>query len=110
MWFADESKMSLREHKNKQIDIEWVPRGTAGQSNWYEKPRWPGQINLFIVQSRNGIELYDIYDRNMNKTIYKETLPKIREAIDNSSGDFTIYMHDNAWKGVQPRAELNRYI
>ena len=65
---------------------------------------------MFIVQSRNGIELYDIYDRNMNKTIYKETLPKIREAIDNSSADFTIYMHDNAWKGVQPRAELNRYI
>ena len=42
IWFADESKMSLREHKNKMIDIEWVPRGTAGESNWYETPRWPG--------------------------------------------------------------------
>ena len=110
MWFADESKMSLREHKNKQIDIEWVIRGTAGESNWYETPRWPGQINLFILQSRDGIELYDIYDRNMNKSMYKEKLPKIREIINNSDADFTVYMHDNAWKGVQPTAELNRHI
>ena len=59
IWFGDESKMTFREHPNKQIDIQWVLRGEATEANWYEHPRHPGQINLFIVQSINGIELYD---------------------------------------------------
>ena len=85
-------------------------RGEASEANWYEKPRWPGQINLFIVQSITGIELYDIYKKNMTKQKYKEILPQIGAQINDSETLFKYYLHDNAWKGVQPVAELNRHI
>ena len=110
IWFADESKITFRKHLNRQIDIKWVFRGEACEANWYEKPTHPGQINLFLVQSINGIELYDIYKNNMNLTRYKELVPQIRDEINNSSAPFKFYMHDNAWKGSQPKAELNRHI
>ena len=70
IWMADESKITFREHKNRSIDIVWVYRGDAGKSNWYEQQRWPGQINLFLLQSRNGIELYGLYDKNLNMKVY----------------------------------------
>ena len=79
IWFADESKITFRKHLNRQIDIKWVLRGEATEANWYEKPRHPGQINLFLMQSINGIELYDIYKNNMDLTRYKELLPQIRK-------------------------------
>ena len=65
---ADESKMKFRVNMNRQIDIEWVFRGDAEEANWFEDPRHPGQINLFILQSKNGIEFHEIYNKNMNKT------------------------------------------
>ena len=49
MWFADEKKITFREHKNRSIDIEWCMRGTAGITGWYECPRWPGQVNLLSL-------------------------------------------------------------
>ena len=52
---ADESKMKFRVNMNRQIDIEWVFRGDAEEANCFEDPRHPGQINLFILQSKNGI-------------------------------------------------------
>lgn len=110
MFFADESKITFREHKNKQIDIEWVFRGEACDSNWYEEPRWPGQINLFILQSKRGIEYYDIYHRNMKIGDYRDMLPHIGEVIRSSDTNFSAYMHDNAWKGTQPVGTLNRHI
>ena len=110
IWFADESKITFRKHLNRQIDIKWVLRGEATEANWYEKPRHPGQINLFLVQSIDGIELYDIYKNNMGLTEYKELLPQIRQEINKSDAPFTCYMHDNAWKGSQPKAQLNRHI
>ena len=110
IWFADESKITFRKHLNRQIDIKWVLRGEAGEANWYEKPRHPGQINLFLVQSIDGIELYDIYKENMGLERYKELLPQIKERINESNAPFSCYMHDNAWKGSQPKAELNQYI
>ena len=82
VWFADESKMRFREHKNSQIDIEWCFRGEAGEANWYESPRHTTQINLFVVQSRSGIMLFDIYGANMTKAIYATKLPMIRDQID----------------------------
>ena len=110
MWFADESKMRFREHRNKQIDIEWCFRGDASQVNWYETPRHTTQVNLFLVQSRSGIMLFDIYDRNMTKAVYAELLPSIGDQIANWNGDFSYYMHDNAWRGARPVRELNEYI
>ncbi len=110
LWCVDESKMTFREHKNKMIDIEWVYRGEAGEANWYEQPRWPGQINLFILQSIEGIELFYIYDNNMKMDDYKELLPQIKQEINKSSANFTCYMHDNAWKGKQPTVDLNMIL
>ncbi len=110
MWFADESKMRFREHRNKQIDIEWCFRGDASETNWYEKPRHSTQVNLFLVQSRNGVMLFDIYDYNMTKQKYKETLPLIRDAIDENGDQMSYYMHDNAWKGARPVSALDEYI
>ncbi len=110
MWFADESKMRFREHRNKQIDIEWCFRGDASETNWYETPRHCTQVNLFLVQSRTGIMLYDIYDYNMTKQKYKETLPLIRDAINEEGDGISYYMHDNAWRGARPVAALNEYI
>ena len=105
IWFADESKITFREHPNRQIDIKWCFRGEAGAHNWYEKPTHPGQINLFIVQSKWGIELYDIYKKNMNLDGYKHLLPQIRREINRSNAPFTYFMHDNAWRDSQPTAE-----
>ncbi len=110
MWFADESKMRFREHHNKQIDIEWCFRGDASETNWYEQPRHSTQVNLFLVQSRNGVMLFDIYDYNMTKQKYKETLPMIRDAIDENGEELSYYMHDNAWKGARPVTALDEYI
>ena len=110
IWFADESKMTFREHKNKSIDIKWVYRGQAGEANWYDKPRWPGQINLFLVQSIHGIEYSDIYMKNMGLAKYKGYLPEIGTIIKDSNHDFRFYLHDNAWRGVQPEDELNEHI
>jgi hypothetical protein len=110
MWFGDESKMTFREHKNKAIDIMWCPRGTAGESNWYEHPRWPGQVNLFLVQSRKGIEFHYIYDRNMKRSDYKKLLPVLGALIDDAGDRFSCYMHDNLWRGGEPVQELNEYV
>ena len=41
---------------------------------------------------------------------YKELLPQIRTEIDKSDAPFSYFMHDNAWRDSQPRAELNEYI
>ena len=78
IWFADESKMTFREHPNKQIDIQWVLRGEATEANWYEHPRHPGQINLFIVQSIHGIELYGrhLSLRDITSHFSGQTLPE----------------------------------
>ena len=112
MVFADESKMRFRDHRNKQIDIEWVFRGDASEANWHEEPRHCTQINLFIVITRQGILMYDLYDKNMTKAGYAEKLPMIREKLDALGAGFemTYYMHDNAWRGARPTAELNRHI
>ena len=55
LWFADETKMKFSLQKNRQIDIEWVPRGEAHDANWYDKPTHTAQINIFLVESINGI-------------------------------------------------------
>ena len=103
IWFADESKMTFREHKNRSIDIKWVYRGQAGEENWYDKPRWPGQINLFLVQSIHGIEYSDIYTKNMGLAKYKGYLPEIGTIIKDSNHDFTFYLHDNCLTGCSAR-------
>ena len=110
IWFADESKMTFREHPNRQIDIKWVFRGEASKANWYEKPRHPGQINLFLVMSIEGIELYHIYKNNMNVNELKEMFPQIRDEINRSQAPFTFFMHDNAFNNSPPIAELNEYF
>ena len=110
LWFADESKMTFREHQNKNVDVKWVFRGAADGANWFEKPRWPGQINLFLLQSRHGIEYSYIYERNMRMIDYKTLLPIIGAIIRDSDHDFTCYVHDNAWRGAQPTTDLNRSI
>lgn len=110
IFFADETKIAFREHKNKQIDIEWVYRGTASEFNWYEKMRWPGTINLFLMMSKDGIELTEIYHKNLNLARYKELLPAIGDAIQQSDVDFSVYMHDNCWRGTQPVEELNEFL
>ena len=110
IFFADETKIAFREHKNKQIDIEWVYRGTASESNWYEKMRWPGTINLFLMMSKDGIELTEIYHKNLNLARYKELLTAVGDAIQQSDVDFSVYMHDNCWRGTQPVEELNEFI
>jgi hypothetical protein len=91
IWFADESKMTFRVHKNSSIDIEWVFRGTASESNWHEAPRHSAQVNLFVLMSREGIEFYDIYDVNMTKARYKTLLPHMRQVIDDSDASFSYY-------------------
>ena len=96
MWFGDETKMRFREHKNKQIDIEWCFRGEASHTNWFEAPRHSTQVNLFLVQSIDGIMLYEIYDHNMTQEHYTRKLPQIRDQIDASESEFTYFMHDNA--------------
>jgi hypothetical protein len=110
MWFGDETKMRFREHKNKQIDIEWCYRGEASHTNWFEAPRHSTQVNLFLVQSIDGIMLYEIYDHNMTQEHYARKLPQIRDQIDASESEFTYFMHDNAWRGARPQAALNEYI
>ena len=102
--------MRFREHKNKQIDIEWCFRGEASHTNWFEAPRHSTQVNLFLVQSIDGIMLYEIYDYNMNKDHYERKLPQIREQIDANEREFTYNMHDNAWRGARPEAALNESI
>ena len=110
MVFADESKMRFREGRNKQIDIEWCFRGDASETNWYENPRHTTQVNLFLVQSIDGIMLWDLYDYNMTKETYEQMLPQIREQINASQRQFSYYMHDNAWRGARPTAALNQHI
>ena len=110
MVFADESKMRLLGHRNKQIDIEWCYRGDASETNWYENPRHTTQVNLFLVQNIDGIMLWDLYDYNMTKATYEKMLPQIREQIDASDAEFSYYMHDNAWRGARPTASLNEHI
>ena len=112
MVFADESKMRFRDHPNKQIDIEWVFRGDASEANWHEAPRHCTQINLFIVITRQGILMYDLYNKNMTKADYGEKLPMLREKLDDLGAGFemTYYMHDNAWRGARPTAALNTHI
>ena len=95
MCHADESKMKFKERKNKSIDIIWVYRGQAGEANWFEDQRHPGQCNLYLMQSRNGIEYYEIYDKTLNKTRYKRRiLPQVGKVIKDSE-IFTCYLHDN---------------
>ena len=110
MWFGDESKMSFRVHKNKAIDIKWCLRGTAGETNWYEHHRWPGQVNLFLVQSKEGIEYSYLYDKNMKLSDYKKLLPTLGRMIRESGNTMSVYMHDNLWKSGEPVEELDRYI
>ena len=112
MVFADESKMRFRDHPNKQVDIEWCFRGDASEVNWHEAPRHCTQINLFIVITRQGILMYDLYDKNMSKALYEEKLPTIREKLDELGAGFemTYYMHDNAWRGARPTRALNQFI
>ena len=111
MFFADETKIRFREHKNKQIDIEWCYRGEANETNWFEDQRWPGQINLFLLQSKDGVEMFEIYPKTLNKRKYAEDLlPKVGEVIRASDIDFTCYMHDNVWRGTQPIAALDEHI
>ena len=107
MVFADESKMRMKEGRNKMIDIQWCFRGKARDKNWYENPRHTTQINLFMVQSINGILFYELYDRNMKKAHYVKRLPQIKKAIEDSGLDFTVWMHDNAWRGVQTTGVLD---
>ena len=38
---------------------------------------------------------------------YTELLPQIQQEINKSDAPFTCFMHDNAWRAGQPRAELN---
>ena len=109
IWFADESKMMFTVKKNKQIDIQWVFRGDASEANWYDAPRWPGQINLFIAISIRGVEMFELYDKNMGIAEYKQKLP-VLGALISTRPDFTFYMHDNAWRGVHPVAELDEHI
>ena len=109
--FADESKMRFREHPNKQIDIEWCFRGDASEVNWHEAPRHCTQINLFLVITKNGILMYDLYDKNMSKADYEEKLPTLREKLDEAEDfEMTYYMHDNAWRGARPTRALNEFI
>ena len=112
IWFADEKKVTFREHPNRSIDITWAMRGTAGRTGFYDCPRWPGQTNLYLLQSVAGIEHVHIYDKNMTKADYIELLqevgPKMRAAgID---GRFSIYLHDNLWRNGEPIEELDIYI
>ena len=57
---------------------------------------------------KDNIELYDIYRNNMTVARYTELLPQIQQEINKSDAPFTCFMHDNAWRAGQPRAELNR--
>ncbi len=105
-------KVTFREHPNRSIDITWAMRGTAGRTGFYDCPRWPGQTNLYLLQSVAGIEHVHIYDKNMTKADYIELLqevgPKMRAAgID---GRFSIYLHDNLLRNGEPIEELNIYI
>ena len=52
--------------------------------------------------SKDGIELSEIYHRNLNIARYKELLPIIGDTIGQSNVDFKVYMHDNCWRGTQP--------
>ena len=96
IWFADETKITFRAHPNKQIDIKWVLRGQASEANWYEEPKHPGQINLFLCQSIDGIEMFDIYKNNMKLDRFKELIPQIKAEVRKSNAPFTFFMHDNA--------------
>ena len=95
--FADESKMRFCEHHNKRIDIEWCFRGDSSEVNWHEAPRHCTQINLFLVITKSGILMYDLYNKNMSKADYEEKLPTLREKLDEEENfEMTYYMHDNA--------------
>ncbi len=96
IFFADESKMTFREHRNSAIDIEWTFRGQCQDANWYESPRHVCQVNLFLMMSRDGIEFYDIYNENMTKARYEDLLPQIGKVIEESDVDMSYYLHDNA--------------
>ncbi len=110
IWFADESNMTFIAHKNKKIDIKWCYRGEAGRTNWYEHPRWPGQVNLFLLQSRGDIEFSYIYDHNLKKSDYKKLLMVIGKLMQDAGDSFTVYMHDNLYRSGEPIDELNRWI
>lgn len=110
IFFADESKMTFKMHKNRSIDIKWVLRGNASESNWYEDPRHPGQINLFLMQSKEGIEYSYIYEKNMKKSDYKNLLPIVGRLMREAGDKATVYMHDNLWRGGEPVEELNQFI
>jgi len=110
MIMADESKMRFKINMNRQVDIEWVYRGEAEESNWYEAPRHPGQINLFLLISKNGIELHELYHKNMNKDHYKRLLRSVGQVSKDADIDFSCYLHDNLWRGKQPAHELNKFI
>ena len=62
---------------------------------------------MFVVMSIEGIEIYDTYKKNMGVERYTELLPQIRTEINASDAPFSYFMHDNAWGGSQPRAELD---
>ena len=110
MYHADESKIKFKERPNRQIDIEWTYLGEASETGWFEDQRHPGQINLYILQSKNGIEMYDIYHKNLGVQRYKtDILPKVGAIVEDDP-DFTCYLHDNAWGGKKPTAELDHYI
>ena len=70
VFFCDESKIRFKDKRNKRIDIKWVTKGTAGESNWYDDPVHCAQINIIMLQSRNGIEWYKIYKKHMKKEHY----------------------------------------
>ncbi len=113
LWFADETKMKFSPQKNRQIDIEWVPRREAHDANWYDKPTHTAQINLFLVESINGIEYENIYFNNMKKVHYTNALKALRrKVIDNRQDDtkttMTCFVHDNLWQGHQPAEQLDR--
>ena len=106
--FGDESKMLMKMGSNKTIDIKWCFRGNASDKKWHEDSRHTTQINLFLVQSINGIMVHMFFDRNMTKEQYVKKLPQIKEAIDDEDDlDFTVFMHDNAWRGDPPIDELD---
>ena len=106
IWFGDETKISFCQTPNKAINIKWVPRGSATKENWYSRPRHPGQVNVFIVMSIEGIELYDMYDRNMTLSHYKGLLPQIKKEVTKSDAPFFCFLHDNHWSSAQPKKEL----
>ena len=113
LWFADETKMKFSQQKNRAIDIEWTPRGEAHDANWYDKPTHTAQINLFLVESINGIEYHKVYHNNMKKVHYTNALKMLRQKVVDNHQDptkqtMTCFVHDNLWQGHQPAEQLDR--